>query len=140
MVVFARYRKIKASLAMIFTSSSEIIIILGIAALIGWNLDLPSIAGILATIGTGFDDQIVILDEARRERFLSLKQRLKLAFAIILGAYFTVVVSMLPLLWAGAGLLKGFTFTTLIGITAGVFITRPAFSDMIRKMEEQTYF
>ncbi len=140
MVVFARYRKIKASLAMIFTSSSEIIIILGIAALIGWNLDLPSIAGILATIGTGFDDQIVILDEARRERFLSLKQRLKLAFAIILGAYFTVVVSMLPLLWAGAGLLKGFAFTTLIGITAGVFITRPAFSDMIRKMEEQTYF
>jgi len=71
---------------------------------------------------------------------LSLKQRLKLAFAIILGAYFTVVVSMLPLLWAGAGLLKGFAFTTLIGITAGVFITRPAFSDMIRKMEEQTYF
>src|SRR3972149_6977053 len=140
MVVFARYRKIKASLAMIFTSSSEIIIILRIAALIGWNLDLPSIAGILATIGTGFDDQIVILDEARRERFLSLKQRLKLAFAIILGAYFTVVVSMLPLLWAGAGLLKGFAFTTLIGITAGVFITRPAFSDMIRKMEEQTYF
>ena len=140
MVVFARYRKIKASLAMIFTSSSEIIIILGIAALIGWNLDLPSIAGILATIGTGFDDQIVILDEARRERFLSLKQRLKLAFAIILGAYFTVVVSMLPLLWAGAGLLKGFAFTTLIGITAGVFITRPAFSDMIRKTEEQTYF
>ena len=136
MVVFARYRKIKASLALIFTSFSEIIIILGIAALIEWNLDLPSIAGILATIGTGFDDQIVILDEARREKFLSLKQRLKMAFAIILGAYFTAAVSMLPLLWAGAGLLKGFAFTTLIGITAGVFITRPAFSDMVRKMEE----
>ena len=82
------------------------------------------------------DDQIVILDEARREKFLSLKQRLKLAFAIILGAYLTAAVSMLPLLWAGAGLLKGFAFTTLIGITAGVFITRPAFSDMVRKMEE----
>ena len=136
LVVFVRYRKIKASLALVFTSFSEIIIILGIAALIEWNLDLPSIAGILATIGTGFDDQIVILDEARREKFLSLKQRLKLAFAIILGAYLTAAVSMLPLLWAGAGLLKGFAFTTLIGITAGVFITRPAFSDMVRKMEE----
>ena len=136
LVVFVRYRKIKSSLALIFTSFSEIVIILGVAALIKWNLDLPSIAGILATIGTGFDDQIVLLDEANHEKFLNLKQRLKRAFVIIIGAYFTAAVSMLPLLWAGAGLLKGFAFTTLIGITAGVFITRPAFSDMIKRMEE----
>lgn len=136
LVVFVRYRNIKSSLALILTSFSEILIILGIAALIEWNLDLPSIAGILATIGTGFDDQIVILDETSHERFLSLKQRLKRAFAIILGAYFTALVSMFPLLWAGAGLLKGFAFTTIIGITAGVFITRPAFSDIVRKMLE----
>lgn len=136
LIVFIRYRKIKSSLALILISFSEIIIILGIASFISWNLDLPSIAGILATIGTGFDDQIVILDEARHEKTLSLTQRLKRAFAIILGAYFTAAVSMLPLLWAGAGLLKGFAFTTLIGITAGVFITRPAFSDIVRKIEE----
>lgn len=135
-VVFVRYRNIKSSLALIFTSFSEVIIILGIAALIEWNLDLPSIAGILATIGTGFDDQIVLLDEATHDRFMNLKQRLKRAFVIIMGAYFTAAVSMLPLLWAGAGLLKGFAFTTLIGITAGVFITRPAFSDIIRRFEE----
>ncbi len=134
LVVFIRYRKIKASLALILTSFSEIIIILGIAALIQWNLDLPSIAGILATIGTGFDSQIVILDEATHEKTLSLKQRLKRAFVIIMGAYFTAGVSMIPLFWAGAGLLKGFAFTTLIGITAGVFITRPAFSDIIQRI------
>jgi len=136
LVVLIRYRKVKSSLALILTSFSEILIILGIAALIEWNLDLPSIAGILATIGTGFDDQIVILDETAHEKFLSLKQRLKRAFTIILGAYFTALVSMFPLLWAGAGLLKGFAFTTIIGITAGVFITRPAFSDIVRKMLE----
>ncbi|MCX6749582.1 MAG: hypothetical protein NTW17_02460 [Candidatus Pacearchaeota archaeon] len=135
LVVFIRYQKIKSSLALIFTSFSEVIIILGVAALIEWNLDLPSIAGILATIGTGFDDQIVLLDEANHEKFLNLKQRLKRAFVIIIGAYFTAAVSMIPLMWAGAGLLKGFAFTTLIGITAGVFITRPAFSDMIKIME-----
>jgi len=137
LIVFIRYRKIKASLALILTSFSEVVIILGVAALIEWNLDLPSIAGILATIGTGFDDQIVLLDEANHEKFLNLKQRLKRAFVIIIGAYFTAAVSMLPLLWAGAGLLKGFAFTTLIGITAGVFITRPAFSDIIKRMEEK---
>lgn len=135
-VVFVRYRKIKASLALILTSFSEIIIILGVAAIIEWNLDLPSIAGILATIGTGFDSQIVILDEASHERTLNLKQRIKRAFAIIMGSYFTAAVAMIPLIWAGAGLLKGFAFTTLIGITAGVFITRPAFSDIIQRFEE----
>ncbi len=51
-------------------------------------------------------------------------------------AYLTSVVSLLPLYWAGAGLLKGFAFTTIIGITAGVLITRPAFAEMVRKSEE----
>ncbi|MEX0920850.1 MAG: preprotein translocase subunit SecD [Candidatus Pacearchaeota archaeon] len=135
-VVFGRYRRLRSSLAMLLTSLSEVIIILGIATMIDWNLDLPSIAGILIVVGTGIDQQIVILDEARRGKFLSMKQRMKRAFAIILGAYFTAVVAMLPLLWAGAGLLRGFAFTTIIGITAGVLITRPAFTDMIKKIEK----
>jgi preprotein translocase subunit SecD len=135
-VVFGKYKKIKSSLALLLTSLSEVIIILGIATVIKWNLDLPSIAGILIVVGTGIDQQIIILDESRRGEFLSLKQRMKRAFAIIIGAYFTSVVAMLPLLWAGAGLLKGFAFTTIIGITVGVLITRPAFSDIIKKIEK----
>jgi preprotein translocase subunit SecD len=135
-IIFIRYRKFKSSLALIFTVLSEITIILGIAALIGWNLDLPSIAGILATIGTGIDQQIIILDESKSGGVLSLKQRLKRAFSIILGAYFTAVASVIPLYWAVAGMFKGFAITTLIGITAGVLITRPAFSDLVKKIEE----
>ena len=135
-IIFIRYKKFKSSIALLITSVSEVIIILGIASFIEWNIDLPSIAGILATIGTGIDQQIIILDEARQSTFLSIKQRMKRAFTIILGAYFTAVVALLPLLWAGAGLLKGFAITTIIGITAGVLITRPAFTDMIRRIEE----
>ena len=135
-IVFFRYKKFKSSIALLITSISEIIIILGIASFIDWNLDLPSIAGILATIGTGIDSQIIILDEARQGMLLSIKQRMKRAFAIILGAYFTALVALLPLLWAGAGLLKGFAVTTIIGITIGVLITRPAFTDMVKKIED----
>ncbi len=135
-IVFIRYKKIKSSLALIITSISEITIILGVASFIKWNLDLPSIAGILATIGTGIDSQIIVLDEARQTTFLSLKQKLKRAFAIILGAYFTSLASLLPLMRAGAGLLKGFAITTIIGITVGVLITRPAFADMIKNIGE----
>jgi len=134
-LVFVRYRKIKASFALLFTAFAELFIILGVAALIKWNLDLPSIAGILATIGTGVDQQIIILDEAVHRKFLSIKERLKRASSIILAAYLTLFAAMIPLYWAGAGLFKGFALTTIIGVTAGVLITRPAFAEMIRRIE-----
>ncbi len=136
LVIFIRYRKFKESMALLLTSFSEIIIILGIASMIDWNLDLLSLAGILATVGTGIDQQIIILDESRQKVVLSVKEKLKRAFTIILSAYFTALVSLLPLLWAGAGLLKGFAITTIIGITIGILITRPAFTDMIKNIEE----
>ena len=134
-VIFIRYRRFKASLALLFTSFSELFIILGVAALISWNLDLPSIAGILATIGTGVDQQIVILDEARTGKETSLKERMKRALFVVMAAYGTSLVSLLPLYWAGAGLFKGFAITSIIGITAGVFITRPAFAEIIKRIE-----
>ena len=115
---------------------SEIIIILGVASFIKWDLDLLSIAGILVTIGTGIDQQIIIVDEAKQSKLLSIKQKIKRALFIILGAYFTVLVSLIPLWWAGAGLLKGFVVTTIIGITAGILITRPAFTDIVSRTEE----
>ncbi len=136
-VIFIRYRQIKFVLPILFTMLSEVVIILGVAALIKWNLDLASIAGILGAIGTGVDDQIVILDEARLGRIYGWKERMKRAFFIILGAYLTVFVAMLPLAWAGAGLLKGFAITTIIGITAGVFITRPAFAEIVEKIAKE---
>jgi len=133
-IVFLRYRKLNLSLAVLLTAFSEVLIILGIAALIKWNLDLPSIAGIIATIGTGVDQQIVVLDESRSSKQYSMKERIKRALFIIFGAYFTTLFSMIPLYWAGAGLLKGFAVTTIIGISAGVFITRPAFAEIVKRI------
>ncbi len=135
-IIFVRYRNWKSSLALIAITFSEVIIILGIASFIKWNLDLPSIAGVLATIGTGIDDLIVLIDETSTGITLSIKRKLKRAFKIILGAYFTSLVSLLPLMWAGAGLLKGFAITTIIGISVGVFITRPAFGEILKKFKE----
>jgi preprotein translocase subunit SecD len=133
-IILLRYKKAAIILPTMITVFSEIMIVLGIAALIRWNLDLASIAGIIAAIGTGVDDQILMIDESRGSKEYSIKERIKRAFRIILGAYITSTVALLPLWWAGAGLLRGFAFTTLIGITIGVFITRPAFGDMIRQI------
>ena len=143
-LVFIRYRKIKVSFALVTVSLSEVLIILGVASLIGWNLDLPSIAGIIAAIGTGIDSQIIILDEARDKRE-SIAQRIKKALFIITTAFATTTVALLPLTGllgfmgigaASAGLLKGFAVTTILGITTGVLISRPAFADIARQLEE----
>jgi len=133
-VLFIKYRKIKITLAVILTMFSEGFITLAIAALIRWNLDAPSIAGIIAGMGTGVNDQIVILDEAVSDKQISLKERIKSALFVILGAFFTIIAAMIPLFWAGAGMLKGFALTTIIGVSVGILITRPAFSEIVKKI------
>ena len=135
-ILFLKYRKIKITLAVILTMFSEAFITLGIAALIRWNLDAPSIAGLIAGMGTGVNDQIVIIDEAVSKENSSLVERIKRALFIIVGAFLTIVAAMLPLFWAGAGMLRGFALTTIIGVSVGILITRPAFADMVKRIQE----
>lgn len=140
-VLVIRYREIKIAIPIVITMLSEVIIILGFAALAGWQLEMAAIAAILIAVGSGVDDQIVITDETlgrrkkgRSEETINWKDRLKKAFFIIMASYFTLVVAMLPLLWAGAGLLQGFALTTIVGVTVGVLITRPAFAVILESL------
>ncbi len=136
-VLMIAYRQLRIALPIMLTCLSEIFLMIGIAALVGSNIDLAAIAGIIIAVGTGVNDQIVIVDETlkkRREGFMPWKERLKQAFFIIFSAYFTVVAAMLPLLFAGAGLLKGFAVMTILGVSVGVFITRPAFAAIAEMM------
>lgn len=138
LVLFIRYRKVKLTLAVVLTMFSEIFITLAVATLLRWNLDVASIAGIIAGMGTGVDDQIVIIDESlSNKKTAKLKERIKRAFFIILAAFFTVFAAMLPLFWAGAGMLKGFALTTIISVTVGILITRPAFADIAEQIQEK---
>jgi preprotein translocase subunit SecD len=139
-VIVIRYRQLKVIIPIIIISVSEVLITLGVAALIGWNMDMASIAGIIAAVGTGVNDQILITDEVLRgqgEKFATWKEKFKRAFSIILAAYLTLIAAMLPLWNAGAGLVRGFAVTTIIGVTIGVFITRPAFASMIESLLEK---
>jgi preprotein translocase subunit SecD len=132
-VIFARYKKLKIAIPILVTSLIEVTLLLGAASIIGWNLDLAAIAGIIIAVGTGIDHQIVITDETLKgkSQIYDWKKRIKNAFYIIMGSYFTTVVAMIPLMFAGAGLLKGFALTTIIGVSIGVFISRPAYAAVI---------
>ena len=134
LIIYLRYRKFILFIPVIITLISELLLVLAIAAVINWNLDLASIAGIIAAIGTGVDDQIIMIDESRVSKQYSIKERIKRAFFIIFGAYATTALSLIPLWSAGAGLLRGFVVTTLLGITVGVFITRPVFAEILKRI------
>ncbi len=142
-IISYRYRSPRLVIPIVFTSVSEMVIILGVASLIGWNIDLAAIAGIIASIGTGVDDQIVMTDEVLARQDIShrkniVKTRIKDAYFIVYASAATLIAAMLPLAYigfsrgaTGIGMLTGFAFTTVLGILVGIFITRPVFADFM---------
>jgi len=84
------------------------------------------------------DSLIVITDETVKGQIVSdWKTRIKNAMFIVMGSYFINISSMLPLFWAGAGLLRGFALTTIAGLSFGVLIARPAYAVIVQKLLEE---
>ncbi|MGZ7120159.1 MAG: preprotein translocase subunit SecD, partial [Methanobacterium sp.] len=150
-IIFLRYRNPMLVLPIIATSIAELILILGAASVVKWNIDLPAIAGILAAIGTGVDDQIIITDEVlkgdkdqkkgrKRKRRAGIQTKIKGAFFIIFASAATLIAAMLPLAYVGLsrgatgiGILSGFAFTTILGVLIGIFITRPVYAKFVER-------
>jgi len=146
-VLFIRYKYLKLALPIILTASSEIIILLGLLALINFRLDLAAVAGILATIGTCADSSIIIVDEllkgkahhrevAEGHTQESLKAKIKHAFFIVFASASTVIATMLPIVIMGGGISKliGFAVTILLGTMIGILIARPVYSQIARRI------
>jgi len=150
-IIFLRYRIPLLVIPIILTSLVELLLILGVASVIRWNIDLPAIAGIIAAIGTGVDDQLIITDEVLKKkgskeskeskrRSATMRMRIKGAFFIVFTSAATLIAAMLPLAYigfsrgyAGIGILAGFAFTTIIGVLIGIFITRPVYAKFIER-------
>lgn len=105
--------------------------------LLTWTIDLPAIGGIIAAIGTGVDNMVVIADETiarteeERKIVYTIKDRIKRAFFIIFGSASTTIAAMVPLMSLGVGLVRGFAITTIIGVLVGILITRPAYAKIV---------
>ncbi|QQG40189.1 MAG: hypothetical protein HYS81_02160 [Candidatus Aenigmatarchaeota archaeon] len=136
-IVYLRYRRIDIALPMLLIALSEIIMILGLAAAIKWTIDLAAIAGIIASIGTGVNDQIVIADEALRKEHFTAKERVKRAFFIVFGAAATIIAAMIPLGFIGIGVMRGFAVTTIFGVLIGILITRPFYGKLVERMVKE---
>jgi preprotein translocase subunit SecD len=138
-VVYIWYRDVRVAIPMLVTASSEVFLLLGFAAAIGMALDLSHIAGLIAVIGTGLDDLIIMADEIlqRKEKVETgriFQSRFRKAFWIIGMAAATTIVAMSPLFVLSLGQLRGFAIITIVGVLIGVVITRPAYGDVLRKL------
>jgi len=141
-MIFVRYRKPILAIPIMIVCISEVLIIMGVASLIQWNIDLAAIAGLIVVVGTGVDDQIIITDEVISSKKTTESRRrtrtrlnVKNALFIIFASAGTMIAAMLPLAYvgfargsSGIGTLAGFAFVTIIGILVGVFITRPVYA------------
>ncbi len=140
LVVFLRYRDPRIAFLILSTVVAEALLVLGLAVAMKriWQLDLAAIAGIIVSLGTGVNQEIIMTDEFLKygldKKKLSFKEQIKNASFIIFAAFGSGIAAMLPLFFIGLGAVRGFAITTLIGMASGVFITRPAFIVMLEEL------
>lgn len=140
--IIIRYGDLKLSIPIVLINSCEILILTAIIGKIG-TLDLATMAAVISLIGTGVADQLIITDELLRKKTngeeeerteYNLREKIGKAFTIIFTIAGVAIVAMLPLLLSGMVEISGFALSVIIGILAGVFITRPAFGVILEEM------
>lgn len=105
----------------------NIAFIFAIMGAIGGTMTLPGIAGIVLTIGTAVDANVLIYERMREEirSGKPVARAIELGFdkamSAIIDANVTSFLSSAILFVLGAGPVRGFAVTTLIGITASIF-------------------
>ena len=106
-------------------------------------LTMPGIAGIVLTLGTAVDANVLIYERAKEElrKGLSVKEALNKgysnAFSAIFDSNVTSLITGFILLFFGTGPVKGFATTWIIGIFCSfftaVFLTRLVYEHMLKK-------
>ena len=98
-----------------------------ILGLIKVNLTLPGIAGIILTIGTAVDANVVIFERVKEELHngktirAAVDAGFKRAFTAILDANVTTIIAAVVLYCFGTGTIKGFAVTLFIGTVVSMF-------------------
>ena len=116
---------------------------LGILTSFQAALTMPGIAGIVLTLGTAVDANVLIYERIKEElrKGLGVKEALNKgysnAFSAIFDSNFTSLITGIILLYFGTGPVKGFATTWIIGIVVSfftaVFMTRVVYDYMLSK-------
>ncbi len=116
---------------------------LGILTSFQAALTMPGIAGIVLTLGTAVDANVLIYERTKEElrKGLNVKEAINKgysnAFSAIFDSNFTSLITGIILLYFGTGPVKGFATTWIIGIAVSfftaVFMTRLVYEVQLKK-------
>ena len=142
MIIYYAKAGIVANVALL----ANIFFIFGLLAQLGAALTLPGIAGIVLTIGMSVDANVLIFERIREELaigkglIVSIEDGFQRALITIIDANVTTLITSVVLYVLGAGPIKGFAVTLMIGIVCSfftaVYISRLIIYWMSRKGDE----
>ncbi len=123
MIIYYRFAGVVASVAVLFNLAIMWAVLQNMEA----ALTLPSIAGIILTIGMAVDANVLVYERVREE--LESGKRLSSAlaagyskaFSAIMDSNLTTIIAALILLQFDSGPIKGFALTLIIGILSSMF-------------------
>ncbi len=105
----------------------NVLMILGVMAIVNTTLTLPGIAGFVLTIGAAVDANVLINERIREERakgrrvFAAVENGYKEASRAIFDANITNVIAAVLMFVFGSGPIRGFAIVLMIGIATSVF-------------------
>ena len=138
MLTYGRFG-VYATIALVF----NVLMILGIMAVMGTTLTLPGIAGFVLTIGAAVDANVLIYERMREERkkgrrvIAAVENGYKEASRAIYDANITNFIAGVLLFAFGSGPVRGFAVVLIIGlftsVFTGVMLTRMWVANWLRK-------
>ena len=119
----------------------NLVFLVGALSFMGAALTLPGMAGILLTVGMAVDANVLIFERIREESAagkgirVALRNGYDRAFATIVDANVTTLLTAIILYLVGTGPVKGFAITLSLGILLSMFtalvVTRLVFETMV---------
>lgn len=104
-----------------------VLILLGVLYLLHATLTLPSIAGVILSIGMAVDANVLIFERFKEEiqegkiLRLAVQAGFKRAFVTIFDANMTVIITSAILFFLGSATVKGFALTLGLGVAVSMF-------------------
>ena len=132
----------KFALGAVTALAHDVVIILGLFSLFGWDFDLTVLAALLAVIGYSLNDTIVVSDRIREnfrtERVLEPIDMVDLSLNQTLARTIITSLTTLLVLFAlfifGGELIRGFSLALILGVLVGTYSSIYVVANMLMSL------
>ena len=132
----------KFALGAVSALGHDVVIILGLFSIFGWDFDLTVLAALLAVIGYSLNDTIVVSDRIREnfrtQREMGPQDMIDLSLNQNLGRTIVTSLTTLLVLFAlfifGGEMIKGFSLALILGVLVGTYSSIYVVANMLMSL------